>query len=1153
MNSASFETRNGLCGICPAGCFVTATLQEGRLVGVEPQQGHPMGMLCRIGRHSPQIVHDPDRLLYPLGRIGPKGSYRFERISWDEAYRRIVERFQEIKRGFGAEAVAIYTGRGSFDMALCDLFQPADAAVSSASSVLFPFGSPNTLGVGALCYVSFAMIAPHVTMGEMLIGMEADLEQAELIVIWGANPATDSPPLAHRQILQARQRGAQVIAIDPRRGETAREAEARWIPIRPGTDGALALALIGVLIEEELFDERFARDWTEGFAQLCQLVQHYRPEQAEEITGVPAATVRELARLIASARGACPIMYTGLEYSDSGVQAIRAVLALFALAGQLDVPGGVLFRMKQNVFPQNRSRLVANPDLKKALGRDRFPVYSAYRGESHASALPEAVLEGKPYPIRALAVLGGSLITAWPDPDLWRRTFAALDFMVTVNRYHTADSAYADIVLPATTYYENVSYMRYGPLFKIRERLVAPQGEARNDFFILAELAKRLGYGHLYPQSEDEMLSFALAGAGFTLEQVRASGGEARMPAAMMQYRKWEKGLLRPDGKPGFNTPSGKFEIASSVLAENGYRALPVYTEPAEGPLANPELARVYPLVFNSGARTVHDFRSQHHGVAGLAERHAQPPVTLNSADAAELGIADGDLVWVETPRGRARFAARLTDDLLRGCVDAAMGGGGPLGSQAWQECNVNALTDAGRYDPISGFPIYKALLCRVTKADGGAAVGGGSMSTGKAGAIAAKPAGGVGMDGSSADFSALSRQKGAAAPVRRVYLDHNATTPVLPEVREAMLPFLGEECGNPSSIHGMVSRARAAVEAARRVVAQALNCTARRIVFTGGGSEADNLAIMGVARAADGSRRHLVVSAVDHPAVLAPFRSLAAAGYPLSVLPVNRHGVVEPEQLEKAIRPDTLLVSVMFANNETGALQPVRELAGIAHARGALFHCDAVQGFGKLPVDVEELGVDLLAVSAHKLHGPKGVGALYLAKNVALEPLILGGGQEWGVRAGTENVPGIVGFAKAVELSLARLYADESARVARLRDRLEAGILAIMPTASVNGPRPRRLPNTLNMTLPEIRGESLVLLLDRKGIALSSGSACKSGNPEPSPALLAMGLTPQQAHCSVRFSLGSANTEEDIEYLLESLRELLGDTRGAIRFVPCR
>ena len=1134
--SSSDGKQHGLCGICPAGCFVTATVENGRLVGVEPQQGHPFGSLCRIGRHSPEIVHDPDRLLYPLRRTGPKGTHEFSRIGWDEAYDTIVAKLTAIKVESGPEATAIYTGRGSFDMALCDLFQPADVAVSSASSVLFPFGSPNTLGVGALCYVSFAMIAPHVTMGEMLITMEVDLEQTELIVLWGANPATDSPPLAHHQIVKARERGAEVIAIDPRRTATAKETEAEWVPVRPGTDGALALGMIQVLIEEELYDDRFVREWTVGFSSLAGYAQHFRPELVAEVTGVPAETIRRLARAIAGSRGAAPVMYTGLEYSDSGVQAIRAVFILWALAGQLDVPGGLLIRMKENIFPQNRSRLVANPDLKKALGRDRFPVYSAYRGESHAIALPDAVLHGKPYSIRALLVLGGSIITAWPQPQVWKRTLAALDFLVTINRYHTADSAYADIVLPAATGYEITSYMRFGPMFKIREPLVPPQGEARNDAMILAELAQRLGYGHLYPQTEEELLRFALAGSGFTLEQVREAGGEVRLPGVMMQYRKWEKGLLRPDGEPGFNTPSGKFEIASSLLAEHGYDPLPVYTEPGEGPLADPDLAQVYPLVFNSGARTQYDFRSQHHGIPGLAARLPGPVVTMNREDAAVLGVADGEMVWVETPRGRALFTARPTPDIMRGTIDAAMGGGGPVGSTAWQECNVNDLTDLGRFDPISGFPVYKTLLCRIAKAD--RAVDGESR---QAIPEAAE------LDGEDTQ-PALSR----IIQSRIVYLDHNATTRVADEVREVMLPFLAGEFGNPSSIHSVGNRARQAVEQARRIVASALNCTARCIVFTGGGSEANNLALIGTARAAAGERRHIIASSIEHPSVLAPCRTLMQEGYEVTFLPVNRNGVVEPAELEKALRSDTLLVSIMLANNETGAIQPIRELARIAHRHQAIIHCDAVQGFGKIPVDVKELGVDLLSLSGHKIHAPKGIGALYIASPLVLAPLIGGGGQERGLRAGTENVAGITGFGKAVELAQSRLNDTEMERLTKLRDRLEEGISSVFPSAFRNGPHGERLPNTLNMVLPGVRGESLVLMLDRWGIALSSGSACKSGNPEPSPALLAMGLSPEEAHCSIRLSLGCGTTEDEVDYFIEALGNIV-NTTAAVRFMPCR
>ncbi len=1137
-NPKPTEYKDGLCGICPAGCWVRIGMHEGEIVEVTPLPDHPLGMICTIGSHSPQVIYDPDRLRYPQRRVGKKGSGKFERISWDEAFAEIVSRLQQIKADHGAEATAIYTGRGSFDMALCDVFQPAGVAVSSASSVLFPFGSPNSLGVGALCYVSFAMIAPHTTLGEMLITMDVDVEQADMIVLWGANPATDSPPLLHQQVLRANARGAEVVAIDPRRNFTAREVDADWVSLRPGTDGALALSMIHVLIEEELYDADFADNWTIGFDDLARLAQHYHPDAAAEITGVPAATIRDLARRLASARGACPIMYTGLEYSDSGVQAIRAVLTLWALAGQLDVPGGLVIRMKENVFPQNRSGLQANPQPELALGLDRFPVYSMYRGESHAISLPQSVLEGEPYAIRALLILGGSIVTSWPQPDLWRKTLEKLDFLVTIDRHLTADSAYADIVLPATTQYEITSFMRYGPLFKIRERMIDPVGESRSDFAILAELADRLGYGHLYPQSEEALLEHALEGTGFSLEEVRAQGGSIQLPGQMMQYRKWEKGQLREDGTPGFNTPTGKFEIASTVLAEHGYEPLPEYTEPQEGPLARPDLAQRFPLVFNSGTRTKHDFRSQHHGVASLSQYQPDPTVTMHRNDAQARGIEDGDWVWVETPRGRVRYRATLTTDIHRGAIDAQMGGGGPLGTKSWQECNANALTDLERHDPISGFPVYKTLLCEVSGDDA--------------------------LDGSrvlpkSEDQHGLDESMANRKPpeqLRKVYLDHNATTAVDGQIRAAMEPFLTTEGGNPSSVHTRGNHARQAVEGARRSLAKAIGCTARRTIFTGSGSEANNLALKGVLHAFRAKHQvygHLITSAAEHPSVLRTCQALEEEGHKLTLLPVDESGLVDPEALRKAISPETVLVTIMAANNETGTLQPVKELARITHEQGALFHSDAVQALGKIPIRVEELGLDLMTVSAHKLHGPKGVGALYVARGVELAPLIHGGGQEQGKRAGTENVAGVVGFGRACELAERRLLAGDATRIAALRDQLEKSMLAAVEGAKVNGHRELRLPNTLNMTLPGIRGESLVLVLDRTGIYFSSGSACKSGNPDPSHALKAMGLSDEEAHCAVRFSLGHETTAEDIEYTLECFSKALREAALSVRFVGCR
>ena len=707
-----------LCGICPAGCGVVVLYDDrGRIANVRPDESAELGVICKLGEHSAEIVYSKDRVLYPLRRNGEKGTYDFERISWDDAYDIIVTKLSEIKAKYGPEATSIYTGSGSFELSMCDVYQPEGVAVSSASSVLFPFGSPNTLGVGALCYVAFAMIAPHVTMGGMQINMFSDFENSDLIVVWGTNPATDCPPINLKKIMEAHKRGAKIVVIDPRRTMTVALTDAEWIPIRPGTDGALALGMCNVLIEEGLYGESFVRDWTRGFEEFARYVlDHFRPEVVEQITGVPAGAIVALARRIATAKGAAPAMYSGLEYNGNGVQAIRAIFVLWALAGQLDVPGGRCFTMRQNHFPLNRSGHIANPDMRKALGRDKFPIYSEYRGESHAIVLPDSVLKGKPYKIRSLIILGGSIITSWPQPAIWRKTLNALDFLVCIDRHLTADAAYADIVLPATTMYEIESYMTYGSIFRIRERVIEPIGEARNDFFILAELADRLGYGHLYPQNEEELLRHVLKGSGFTLENVHKAGGTVQSQTVKMQYRKWEKGLLRPDGKPGFDTPSGKFEIASTILEEHGYDPLPVYTEPQESPLSQPELAKKFPLVFNSGARVTTDFHAQHHGIESLLKERPEPTVTINVSDARARGIKNGDLVHIKTSRGQITLRAIVTDGIVKGAVEANMGGGCHVGPKAWQEGNINELTDLQQYDPISGFPVYKALLCDVHK-----------------------------------------------------------------------------------------------------------------------------------------------------------------------------------------------------------------------------------------------------------------------------------------------------------------------------------------------------------------------------------------------------------------------------------------------------
>ncbi|MGE5325444.1 MAG: cysteine desulfurase family protein [Deltaproteobacteria bacterium] len=365
--------------------------------------------------------------------------------------------------------------------------------------------------------------------------------------------------------------------------------------------------------------------------------------------------------------------------------------------------------------------------------------------------------------------------------------------------------------------------------------------------------------------------------------------------------------------------------------------------------------------------------------------------------------------------------------------------------------------------------------------------------------------------------------------------MDNNATTPVAPEVREAMQPFLAEDFGNASSIHWYGQRAKAAVETAREQLAALLHARPNDLVFTSGGTEADNMSILGGVDAAQGKdeTKHLVVSAIEHHAVLHSAKSLERRGVAVTYVKAGASGLVNPADVERALRPNTVLVSVMLANNEIGTVQPLEEIGRITRERRVVFHTDAVQAVGKIPVDVEKLGVDLLSLSAHKLHGPKGVGALYVRKGVQIAPLFFGGHSERDRRPGTENTPGIVGLGKAAEIASAKL-AEDGPRLAALRDHLEDTLLARIPQCSRNGAREPRLPSTANIRFDHVDGEGFVIAADLKGIACSTGAACSSGSVEPSHVLSAIGLSNAQARSSIRFSLGRMTAAEDIDYALE-------------------
>jgi len=715
-NKGKKETVTGICGICPGGCGVNIELVDGKIEKISALKGHPIGVVCVRGLHAKEIVYSKDRLKYPLLRTGERGEGKFERIGWDDALDRIAQGFQKIKKEYGAEAVMSYFGRGSFDNNLPEMFGARGMPCQGVSGFLFPFGSPNGSGCSAVCYVSYGIFASLSTLGIQMETTFADFENTDLILLWGANPPTDSPPNRVKKILEAKKRGARVIAIDHMRSDVAKMAD-QWVGVRSGTDGALALSMIHVIINERLYDEAFVRNWTVGFDQLRQYVQQFPPEKAETITRVPKETISTLAREIAKAKGASLAMYTGLEYTNSGVQNIRSVLSLWAITGNLDVPGGLAFRPRSPVrFPRVS---LDSPKGVKPIGADKYPLFCGVLKAAQFMEAPRAILKGDPYPVKALLVLGASILTSLPNPDLWKECFRKLDFMVVFDRFMTGDAMYADIILPATTNFENIGYQRYpGGHCQLRQKVIEPIGEARSSFLFLTQLSEKLGYGHLFPATEEERVRFVFKDTPFSLEDLKAHPEGVKYDAGRMEYRKYEKGLLRSDGKPGFNTPSGKVELVSSMLQKYGYDGLPVYVEPKEGPLGSPELYEKYPLVLNTGARLQSAFRSQHLNIPGLLKLQPKPQVLIHPADAEARGISDGDRVWVESPRGKVGVRARVTDDVMTGQVELNVGGGSPIQAEEWREANANFVTDFENRDPISGFPVYKALLCDVKNRD---------------------------------------------------------------------------------------------------------------------------------------------------------------------------------------------------------------------------------------------------------------------------------------------------------------------------------------------------------------------------------------------------------------------------------------------------
>ena len=716
------RAEKGICGICPANCGVEIGLENDRIVSIHPWKEHPQGIPCVRGRHAQDIIYSSDRLKTPLKRKGAKGTLDFESISWDQALDEIAKVIFTLKNQYGPECIASFFGRGNFEQSLWQMFTPKEKGFPAGNSIFMPLGSPNAFSVSSICYFAYGVLGPIATFGAPIVIVEPDLENAEIIFVWGTNPATDSPLNRMVRLQAAKKRGAKIIVIDPIRNAAAKIAD-RWIPIQPGTDLALIYGILNQCFKKGGVDKAFGKEFCQGFFELEEYVKQFTLEKLEGITRVSEETIIELADVFSSSKKISFLAYTGLEYSNSGVNCNRGLLTLWALTGHLDVQGGQCFNLP--IFHSLRKPEVKFPTEVPAIGMDKYPYFCQIGKAGQFMEFPRSMLMGDPYKIRFLLIGGASILTGFPNTSLFTKALKALDYQVCINRFFNADALYADIVLPATTYFETCSYCGLPPMappraMQFRKRIIEPLGEARSDYIIYASLAERLGYGYLYPQTEEEMVKFVISDLPFSFEdfKLRSQDGPISFTENSLQpfeEKKWLSGKLRPDGAPGFDTGSGKWEINSSVLTNFGYDPFPSFVEPIEGP-HNKILAEKNSLTMTTGFRLQSTFRSQHLNIPSLLKLQPQAEVLINTDDAASRNISNGDTIKVKTIRGEVQFIARVTNDILKGVVEVNQGGGSPIQAEGWKESNVNLLTDENNREKISGFPVFKALLCEVEK-----------------------------------------------------------------------------------------------------------------------------------------------------------------------------------------------------------------------------------------------------------------------------------------------------------------------------------------------------------------------------------------------------------------------------------------------------
>lgn len=674
------------CILCVWGCGINAYVEGGKLVKVEGMTEHPLnqGVLCPRGKQLVDYIYSPDRLRYPMKRVN--GGW--ERISWDEALDTIAGKLQQIKDKYGAHALAIYCG--SIGVENYEL-------AAFARRFRGAYGTPNFLSVESNCYRS-RILAHQLTFGTFLL---EEPEKAKCIILWGHDPDNSKLPLAMK-IYEALDNGLSLIVINPNRTPLAKRGI--HIQIRPGTDCALALGMLNVIISENLYDKEFIEKYTVGFDKLKEHVKQYPPQKVEEITWVPASDIKRIARIFAGAESASIIQgINSMDQHINGLQNSRAFSILQVVTGNIDVPGGWV----AVPFPQLGSLHIKVEE--DPIGTAEHPLFYRLWGRTapygQAMYFADTVLTEKPYPIKALIVTGGNPALTLPDSTKTKQALEKLDFLVVIDLFMTETAEMADIVLPACSFMERsgVGYV-YAvtssmPYIILRKRVIQPLGECWSDWKFWCELGRKMGYEDLFPwQTDEEVVEHWLKPTGLTIKQLTEQNPEGVF-FADKKYDMCQKGEFR--------TPSGKIEIYSETLAEHGYDPLPVHIEPSQSPVSSPELAQEYPLILTTGTRVQEYTHTQFRNVPRLRQSAPEPIAEVHPDTATEYGIADGDIMAVATRKGEIKIKVRTTEDLLPKVVSIPHG---------WAQANVNLLTELEPRDPVTGYTQLKALLCRIKK-----------------------------------------------------------------------------------------------------------------------------------------------------------------------------------------------------------------------------------------------------------------------------------------------------------------------------------------------------------------------------------------------------------------------------------------------------